>query len=62
MDLKQTQEELDAAYKKLAKAEDRVSKLDAELGKQFRVEAILIAAGFLTQEKIRDAESLLDGL
>jgi len=62
VDLKQTQEELDAAYKKLAEAEDRVSKLDAELGKQFRVDDILIAAGFLTREKIRDAESILDEL
>lgn len=62
MDLKSTQEELAAAYEKLGETEDKLARANAGLSKQYKVEEILIAAGFLTREKIREAESVLDAL
>ena len=62
MDLKATQEELATAYEKLAETEDKLARAYAKVIKQYKVVEILIAAGFLTREKIREAESILDAL
>lgn len=62
MNLEATKKELDSAYQKLAEMEEKVVRLNKELNKQFKVEEILIAAGFITKEKVREAECILDAL
>ena len=62
MDLKTTQKKPTTTYEKLAETEDKLARANAEMSKQYKVVEILIAAGFLTREKIREAESILDAL
>ena len=53
------EEELQDAYNKLDAAEMQISRMRKESIKRDRVEAILIAAGFLTQEKLNEAMDIL---
>ena len=53
--------ELQDAYNKLDAAEMQISSLRAEQRRRFKIHQILIAAGFLTQEKINEASDILEG-
>ena len=55
-------EELQDAYTKLDAAEMQVTRLRKELNTQDKVLRLLIAAGFITEEKASEARALLDGL
>ena len=59
---KATKKELEKAYEDLTKAEKTISTLRLERDKKYKVEQILIAAGFLTREKIQEAEAIMDSL
>ena len=54
--------ELQDAYNKLDAAEMQISRMRAEQRRQFKIQQILIAAGFLTQEKINEVSDILEGL
>ena len=54
--------ELDLAYKKIEQLEEQVIRLDRAVKKQYQIERLLIAAGFLTEEKIRQADEILEPL
>ena len=62
MDNKALEKELEAAYEKLASTENSLKIVTIERNKQFKIEEVLIAAGFLTRQKIREAEDILGGL
>ena len=55
-------EELQDAYNKLDAAEMQITRMKKQANNDYKVLQILIAAGFLTQEKLDDARSILDGL
>lgn len=61
MDLEATKRELTIAYSKLEAAEIAVSDLRKEKNDNYKINQILIAAGFLTQEKIDEARDILQG-
>ena len=61
-DLESTKKELAAAYLKLDIAEKHLSSMRKEAHRQFKINQILIAAGFLTQDKINEAADILEGL
>lgn len=44
------------------KANSRASSKNEEISRMYKVQQLLIVAGFVSQEKIREAESLLDAL
>lgn len=54
--------ELKDAYEKLEKAENSLKHQAKELNRQYKVNQILIAAGFLTQEKINEAADILQDM
>jgi hypothetical protein len=55
-------EELRDAYTKLDAAEMQITRLRKDLNTQDKVLRLLIAAGFVTEEKASEARALLDGL
>ena len=55
-------EELQDAYNKLDAAEMQISRMKKEQSRQHKIQQILIAAGFLTQEKLNEAADILEGL
>ena len=55
-------EELQDAYNKLDAAEMQISRMKKIESNQFKVMQILIAAGFITQDKLNEARDLLEGL
>ena len=55
-------EELQDAYNKLDAAEMQISRMKKLASNQFKVMQILIAAGFITQDKLNEARDLLEGL
>lgn len=55
-------EELQDAYKKLDTAEKVIIRLRKEADDNYKVEQILIAAGFITQDKVSEARDILHGL
>ncbi len=55
-------EELRDAYAKLDAAEMQITRLRKELNTQDKVLNLLIAAGFVTDEKVSESRALLDGL
>lgn len=59
MDLKSTKKELEAAYEKLDKTEKRVSSILKELNETEKAIDVLVAAGFLTEEKIQQARDIV---
>ena len=62
-DIKMTKdEELQDAYNKLDAAEMQITRLKWQTNFDYKVLQILIAAGFITQEKINEARDILDGL
>lgn len=57
--MKERSEELQQAYNDLERAEKTISRLKTAADERYKVEQILIAAGFLTREKINETEALL---
>jgi len=55
-------EELQDAYNKLDAAEMQIGRMKKEQSRQHKIQQILIAAGFLTQEKLNEAADILEGL
>ena len=55
-------EELQEAYKKLDAAEMQISRMRKQANHDDKMLRILIAAGFLTQEKLEEARNILEGL
>jgi len=62
MNLEATKKELADAYERLDKSENRVKRLLVEVNQNTRVIEILKAAGFLTEEKVREAEQIIESL
>ena len=56
------EQELRDAYAKLEAAEMQIARLRKELNGQEKVLLLLIAAGFVTGEKVSEARALLNGL
>lgn len=55
-------EELQAAYKKLEEAEEQIKRMKKREIMEYKVQQILIAAGYITQEKINEAMDILQDL
>ena len=55
-------EELQVAYNKLEAAEMQITRMRKQANNYYKVLQILIAAGFLTQKKLDEVRSILDGL
>jgi len=55
-------EELQDAYKKLEAAERQIARMKKRELNEYKVQQILIVAGFLTQEKINEVRDILEGL
>lgn len=53
-------EELQKAYNDLNLAETKLAVLERVLNEKHKVQQILIAAGFLTIEKINEAEAIIE--
>lgn len=55
-------EELQAAYKKLEEAEEQIKRMKKREIMEYKVQQILIAAGYITQEKLNEAMDILQDL
>jgi len=51
--------ELEKAYADLDKAENKITALIKQNNTNYKVQQILIAAGFLTRDKINEAEAIM---
>lgn len=56
------EEELAEAYSKLDAAEMQITRMGQRELTEYKVQQILIAAGFLTQDKLNEARDILNGL
>jgi hypothetical protein len=52
----------DHLFQKLEEARATIARKDKELLEQHKIQEILVAAGFLTREKINEARDILQGL
>jgi hypothetical protein len=55
-------EELQDAYNKLDAAERQITRMKKREIDEYKVQQVLIAAGFLTQEKLNEARDILEGV